>query len=230
MKVFFNADDFGYSPAVNYGIVDAHHHGVVNSTTIMMNMPYADHALDLLASAPELQLGIHLTLTCGSALTGKSSITDEKGHFFRTFRDLSNRGFDPNDVLKEWDAQIELLLSRGFSPSHFDSHHHVHSQPILVEVVKQIARSYNLPTRLTGEKVEGLSYISDYFDPSFYGSNLSTKTLDEILAKYPSDCTLEIMTHPAFIDQHLLDGSSYNLQRLAEHTILTHYQLPSFVE
>lgn len=32
-----NADDFGLSPGVNYGIIAAHRHGLVTSTTAMMN-------------------------------------------------------------------------------------------------------------------------------------------------------------------------------------------------
>ncbi len=44
IKVINNADDFGYSNAINYGIIDAHVQGILNSTTIMANMPGFEHA------------------------------------------------------------------------------------------------------------------------------------------------------------------------------------------
>lgn len=39
-----NADDFGLCEAVNYGIIESHRNGVVNSTSAMMNMPAISHA------------------------------------------------------------------------------------------------------------------------------------------------------------------------------------------
>ncbi|MEH7013290.1 ChbG/HpnK family deacetylase, partial [Neobacillus niacini] len=39
ITLIVNADDFGFSRGVNYGIIDAHKYGIVNSATVMMNMP-----------------------------------------------------------------------------------------------------------------------------------------------------------------------------------------------
>ena len=38
-KVIINADDFGYSSAVNLGIIKSHKDGILTSTTLMANMP-----------------------------------------------------------------------------------------------------------------------------------------------------------------------------------------------
>ena len=38
-SVIINADDFGYSPAVNAGIIKAYEDGILTSTTLMANMP-----------------------------------------------------------------------------------------------------------------------------------------------------------------------------------------------
>ncbi|MDT2479823.1 ChbG/HpnK family deacetylase [Enterococcus avium] len=37
-KIIINADDFGYSTAVNLGIVEAYKNGVLTSTTLMANI------------------------------------------------------------------------------------------------------------------------------------------------------------------------------------------------
>ena len=53
MKVIINADDFGFSESVNWGIIEGHKNGIVISTTIMVNMPAVEHALNLLKQNSE---------------------------------------------------------------------------------------------------------------------------------------------------------------------------------
>ena len=43
--LILNADDFGYSYGVNYGIIESHLRGVLTSTTLMAGMPGFDHAV-----------------------------------------------------------------------------------------------------------------------------------------------------------------------------------------
>ena len=45
-KLIINADDFGMCEGNSLGILLAHEEGLVSSTTVMMNMPYALWALD----------------------------------------------------------------------------------------------------------------------------------------------------------------------------------------
>jgi predicted glycoside hydrolase/deacetylase ChbG (UPF0249 family) len=47
IKLIVNADDFGYSRGINHAIIDCHQHGIVNSATMMMNMPGVAHAVEL---------------------------------------------------------------------------------------------------------------------------------------------------------------------------------------
>src|ERR1700732_1931642 len=82
IKLIVNADDFGYSRGVNFGIIDSHMRGIVNSSTMMMNMPGTGHAIELAKEYPSLQVGIHLVLTCGKPLLQDvHSLVDENGHF-----------------------------------------------------------------------------------------------------------------------------------------------------
>lgn len=45
MKLIINADDFGLSKGINKGIIEAYQAGLISSTTIMINMPYAEEAI-----------------------------------------------------------------------------------------------------------------------------------------------------------------------------------------
>lgn len=81
-KLVINADDFGYSRAINFGIVDAHVDGVVTSTTMMANMPGLSHAAELHQTFPHLRIGVHLALTVGKPiLENVSTLDDETGNF-----------------------------------------------------------------------------------------------------------------------------------------------------
>lgn len=44
-RMIVNADDFGFSEAVNHGILKAMQEGIVTSTSIMANMPGFAHAV-----------------------------------------------------------------------------------------------------------------------------------------------------------------------------------------
>lgn len=54
-KLIINADDFGYTPAVTQGIIEAHKRGVVTSTTALPTSPYFLEAMESARiSAPTL--------------------------------------------------------------------------------------------------------------------------------------------------------------------------------
>ncbi|WHZ58479.1 chitin disaccharide deacetylase [Metabacillus hrfriensis] len=217
-----NADDFGYSRGVNYGIIDAHTDGIVNSATMMVNMPGAQHAVSLAKEHPELQVGIHLTLTCGRAASDQvPSLIDDNGYFNIKNDPNQNQNINAAEVEIEWETQIQRFLSFGLAPSHLDSHHHVHSWPVLEQVIMNLANKYDLPVRRfwEGEK-EGLQAFSDVFVHTFYGDDLSPDYFTELKKSYQGDIRVEIMCHPAYIDEALLKGSSYCLQRSNELSIL----------
>ena len=76
-KVIINADDFGYSSAVNLGIITSHKKGILTSTTLMANMSGCDEAIMLAKENPNLGVGCHLVLTCGKPLTKGASLINE---------------------------------------------------------------------------------------------------------------------------------------------------------
>src|SRR5437879_11805701 len=57
-----NADDFGQSPGVNRGIIEAHEHGIVTSTSLMVRWPAAAEAVEYVRKRPGFSLGLHIDL------------------------------------------------------------------------------------------------------------------------------------------------------------------------
>ena len=69
MKLIVNADDFGLSKAINFGIVESHLEGIVTSTSMMITMPAVKHAKSLAKNIPDLGIGLHLNISLGKPLT-----------------------------------------------------------------------------------------------------------------------------------------------------------------
>ena len=149
--IIFNADDFGLSPGLNAGIVQAHRYGVVRSASLMVAAPAFAEAVDLARAHPELDLGIHLALTAvRPVLPARSvaSLVDRDGRFPRLGRWLVRLVFgalEPGDIRQELVAQMERALATGLRFTHLDSHHHVHLFAPVREVVAELARSYGIP-------------------------------------------------------------------------------------
>ena len=61
-RLIVNADDFGLTPGVNRGILHAHSHGIVTSTSLMVHRQAAPEAAAAARQHPELGLGLHLDL------------------------------------------------------------------------------------------------------------------------------------------------------------------------
>ena len=72
-QLVVNADDFGFTPDVNQGIVEAHRDGILTATTLMANGAAFDDAVRLWRETPTLDIGCHLVLIGGRSLvTGKA--------------------------------------------------------------------------------------------------------------------------------------------------------------
>lgn len=226
-KVIINADDFGLCRGVNHGILDSHRFGVVNSTTMLVNMPGTEHAVELARLYPELQVGIHLSLTCGRPVSGSvPSLVDENGYFRYTSRIFEEKEINVDEVEWEWETQVDRFLSYDLPLSHIDSHHHVHSFKPLIPVVKRLSERYGVPVRnVFEEDVEGMNLLTDRFSMDFYREGVSVAGLKRILVQRREGETLEVMCHPAYVDSFLKENSSYCEERLRELDVLTKMDL-----
>jgi chitin disaccharide deacetylase len=231
ITIIVNADDFGYSRGVNYGILDSHLNGIVNSTTLMMNMYGTDHAIELAKKNPSLQVGIHLVLTCGKPLLQDvPSLVDTNGNFKRLSRLKENLDISLTDLEREWSAQIEKFLASGLNLTHIDSHHHVHTFNDFLPVIQKLANKFQLPVRTNGyERIEGVEAFSDVCLVDFYGDGVTSNYFQLLPERVKKGQKVEVMCHPAYLDSYLLSGSSYTHDRLKEIDVLTTVKLPEGV-
>jgi len=228
IKLIVNADDFGLCHGVNHGIIDSHLYGIVNSTTMMMNMQGTEHAISLANSNPSLSVGIHLVLTAGKPLLQDvPSLVDEKGNFHSQSYLNEYKDISLDELEREWMAQIEKFLESGLTPTHFDSHHHVHTLEKFLPVVQKLSNKYDLPVRVNGAMaLEGVKPFSDISLSEFYGDGVKADFFTSLSEKVADGITVEVMSHPAYLDNTLLSRSSYAKPRLDELEILTSIKLP----
>lgn len=66
-------------------ILEGFQHGILTSTSLMVNMPRFEHAVSLMKQYPDLlHVGIHLVTTVQySVVKGLKTLTDENDHFYR---------------------------------------------------------------------------------------------------------------------------------------------------
>lgn len=146
-----NADDLGLSKATNAGIIAAHCEGIVTATSLMAVGSAFAHAVDLLKATPSLDLGIHLTLVEERPILSADhlpSLTGGTGRFPRdafvfTARYLTGR-IRLAEIRSELAAQIEAVLSAGLTPSHLDSHQHLHLLPGIWQTTCELARRFGI--------------------------------------------------------------------------------------
>ena len=133
-----NADDFGFTPDVNEGIVEAHRHGILTATTMMANGEAFDDALRLARETPSLDIGAHLALVSGrSVLTGRPLPAGVP----QLLAALARRQIRPYEELR---AQVARLVDAGLRPTHLDTHKHTHLAPPVLDAVARIGEEFGI--------------------------------------------------------------------------------------
>jgi predicted glycoside hydrolase/deacetylase ChbG (UPF0249 family) len=218
-RLIVNADDFGLAPGVSAGILAAHRHGIVSSTTLLATVAVDAESMRALCDSG-LGVGLHVNLTLGRPLSGGRSLVDGDGRFVRDARHAAARA-NAVDVEREVAAQIEKFESIAKRlPTHLDTHHHVGLLVPVAEVVIDAARRLGVPVRSqnsearTRARSAGLRTPDHFFGESGPGAYWSLSRTLAHLRELPSGVS-EFMTHPGWLDD-TLSYSRYGRQRETE--------------
>ncbi|XP_017738049.1 PREDICTED: carbohydrate deacetylase isoform X2 [Rhinopithecus bieti] len=163
VRLVVTADDFGYCPRRDEGIVEAFLAGAVTSVSLLVNGAATESAAEL-ARRHSIPTGLHANLSegrpVGPARRGASSLLGPEGFFLGKmgFREAVAAGdVDLPQVREELEAQLscfrELL---GRAPTHVDGHQHVHVLPGVCQVFAEALQAYGVRfTRLPLERGVG---------------------------------------------------------------------------
>ncbi len=154
-KVIVNADDFGFSDAINAGIIEAHVAGVVTSTSLMMGGDAMPDAVALARHHLGLSIGLHVSFADVKPILSPESVYllvrgDGK---FPPDESALNRALRSNvgrrQVKAEIAAQFDAFHATGLACDHVNSHRHVHHHPLVALMIFREAARYKITaTRL----------------------------------------------------------------------------------
>ncbi len=152
-RLIVNADDCALTQGVTDGILEAHRHGIVTSTSVIAQGAAFDYAVPQLRAAASLEVGVHLTLVEERTLSDPRrvpSLAGPSGKLPATYAALlagltCGRIRWP-DVETELRAQVAACLGAGLRITHLDSHQHVHAWPPLLRRVLAIAADFAIPS------------------------------------------------------------------------------------
>jgi predicted glycoside hydrolase/deacetylase ChbG (UPF0249 family) len=190
-RLIVNADDFGASPGVNRGIFEAHAHGIVTSTSLMVDGAASREAVRFARSAPGLSVGLHVDL-----------------------EDRGGNGHEEKSLLDELARQWQRFVERmGRTPSHIDSHRDVHRTPDRLPAFLELAHASRVPLR-GHSAVRVLSKFYGQWGGESHPEQLSVESLARILECGAGEGVTELICHPGHCDAQL--ASSYRREREIE--------------
>jgi chitin disaccharide deacetylase len=149
----FHADDVGMCHGANAAFEELSRIGSITCGAVMVPCPWFLEAAEIAARNPQLDLGVHLTLTSEwatyrwapiSTTSRKSGLIDQSGHFWRRLPMLVPQVV-PEAAEVEMRAQIERALAAGIDVTHLDTHMGAALLPSLVEIYIRLGREYRLP-------------------------------------------------------------------------------------
>ncbi len=153
MSLILNADDYGKSETVNRAIAECFQKNLINRTTLMVNMPEAEAAVEIAKQEGFAdRIGIHLNLTEGMPLTEairhNPLFCDPEGHFHAGFRQKTrNRLYMDRASLEQIYAELKAQLNRYAAFElplfHADSHHHIHTDYPIYRMLQKLAPEYH---------------------------------------------------------------------------------------
>lgn len=137
-QLVVNADDFGFTPDVNLGIVESHVRGILTAATLMANGDAFDDAVRLAAETPGLDVGCHLVLIGGRSLVSGKGFPQTVPQLVGA---LARREIRPYEELR---AQVRRTVDAGITPSHLDTHKHTHLAPPVLDAVARLSEEFGI--------------------------------------------------------------------------------------
>ncbi len=234
MKLLVKADDFGFTEAINHGIIKSYTHGIVRSTAIMINMPAAAQALQMIVNHPGLCLGLHVNLVIGKPISPVSlipSMVEDNGNFKSStyYRALIAKGEEPMPVYEEVLIEVEAQLlkfyqMRGSFPEYIEGHA-VHSDNV-DKALSEIAKKYDLVhvSPLPDHSNRALFVPGRLYSIyEFYKKNLSPEKFfaNEFLDIQGKEFAMVVL-HPGYNDYEVTQMSSFQDVRYKDLYACTH--------
>lgn len=151
-----HTDDIGMCQASVDAFAEMVQFGLILSGAVMMPCPWALAATQYARNHPEIDLGVHLTLTSEweiyrwgplSTRSRTTGLLDDQGFFPKTSLSVQESA-EPEEVEEELNLQIQRAISEGLNPTHIDTHMGSVAHPKFIPIYIRLAIQFALPLML----------------------------------------------------------------------------------
>lgn len=234
LQLIITCDDGGMSPGIDEAVIQLYEEGIASTVSVMSNMPHARTALASYREHPGLEIGVHLNLTEGQALSKaiqRTSIVRDgtfRGRVQCFMQGLLLTETSRTFILDELEAQIQVFIDEGISPAHITTHHHFHILPEMRRIIYELARKYDVRwvrnSRLDGAIIPFNPFVRrspgnqqsghHFIEPDYIVliQSLVDKSPQVLLSELKNlHGLIEIVIHPCTpIDEQFPQGVMYN--------------------
>ncbi|MEX0802236.1 MAG: ChbG/HpnK family deacetylase [Candidatus Binatia bacterium] len=213
-----NADDFGQSPGINRGIIEAHEHGIVTSASLMTRWGAAGEAAIYARQHPQLSVGLHLDL---------GEWIYRAGDWVPLYTVIPVD--DQLAVEREISRQLEVFHHlMGKHPVHINSHQHIHMREPVRSVALKVCHDLGIPLRNLCPEVH---YFTKFYGQTAEGlplpTHISLDWLIEILSTLlPAGWTV-LTCHPGYVDDI---KTMYRQERSEELRVLCNPRIQAVID
>lgn len=152
--ILLHCDDAGMCNEANIAVQSYFETGDIQSAAVMVPCPYAEELVEWAKTQDSPDIGIHLTLTSEwkdyrwgpvSDSANVPGLIDPEGKMWYDVPDVVTHA-SAEEIETEVRAQIDKVLSMGFTPTHIDTHMGtLYGTTEYLKVFLKIANEYNLP-------------------------------------------------------------------------------------
>jgi predicted glycoside hydrolase/deacetylase ChbG (UPF0249 family) len=131
IRLVTRADDIGSFSGVLPASLDAHRRGFIRNASIIVPSAWFEDCARALREVPSLCLGVHLTICCEwrhqrwrtvAAPTRVPSLVDAQGFLHASPITVHDAGIEPDQILRECQAQLDLARAHGLEIAYADTH------------------------------------------------------------------------------------------------------------
>lgn len=166
-----HADDVGMCHSVNVASIEALLSGGVQSASIMIPCPWLSEIAETAGVKPELDLGLHLTLTSEwkhyrwrpvAPAAQVKGLLDPEGYLYRDVRSVASHA-TAAEVETELMAQVERARQFGIKFTHVDTHMGtLYARPDYFEVYTRVAQKAGVPCMMPRPTKEAEAELKEY--------------------------------------------------------------------
>lgn len=200
-------------------------------------MPAFEMAVELaFKNGYENRVGIHFNLTLGKPLSRSilscPRLCDEENYFIYKRNFVLFRWSEIKAIREELSAQIERIREVGIPISHFDSHHHIHTEFFLFLIICDVLKKYGIRKVRISNNMDvgkgGLRCLLKKVYKLFFNRMLrvmgfkTTRFMGDYNASVDhisayGDCDIELMCHPVEMNGLMMD--KFKKEPLKQHVL-----------